>query len=172
MNYFKAIDPTLKTHIFSYSDTDSMHILDNHAQKLKGLGMIKSKNEASLGYLCSDIDNEGIIIYENNLAPKTYFYEYIDNKNDIHDKDNGTMKGKGIPHKCLNYKMYNDHKNIEPVKFSGLRKKHLNLTKADKKSGVNLFSIVNSNQQRTFMKTTWKGMDLIDNKYYPKNFCI
>ena len=45
--------------------------------------------------------------------------------------------------------MYNDHKNIEPVKFSGLRKKHLNLTKADKKSGVNLFSIVNSNQQRS-----------------------
>ena len=43
--------------------------------------MIKSKEDASLGYLFSDIDNDGIIFYENNLTPKTYFYEYIDNKN-------------------------------------------------------------------------------------------
>ena len=57
--------------------------------KLEKLGMIKTKHEASLGYLCSDIDNEGIIIYENNLAPKTYIYEYIDNQNDVYDKNKG-----------------------------------------------------------------------------------
>ena len=92
MNYMKAVDPTLKTHIFTYTDTDSLHILGEHKNKLEKMGMIKTKKEASLGYLCSDIDNEGVIIYENNLAPKTYFYEYIDNE--IFDKDKGTKKVK------------------------------------------------------------------------------
>jgi hypothetical protein len=171
MNYMKAIDPTLKTHVFTYTDTDSLHMLGNHAQKLREMGMIKPKNEASLGYLCSDIDDEGIIIYENNLAPKTYFYEYINNKNEVHDKDQGTFKGKGIPHKCLSYNMYNDYKESEQiVEFSGLRKKHLNLTKGDIKKGVNLFSIVNSTQTRTFMKSEWGGMTLIGNNYFPKGY--
>jgi hypothetical protein len=171
MNYMKAIDPTLKTHVFTYTDTDSLHMLGNHAQKLREMGMIKPKNEASLGYLCSDISDEGIIIYENNLAPKTYFYEYINNKNEVHDKDQGTFKGKGIPHKCLSYNMYNDYKESEQiVEFSGLRKKHLNLTKGDIKKGVNLFSIVNSTQTRTFMKSEWGGMTLIGNNYFPKGY--
>ena len=105
------------------------------------------------------------------VAPKTYFYEYIDNKNKVYDKDNGTKKGKGIPKKCLNNNMYNDYKNKEQiVEFSGLRKKHTNLTKGDIEKGVKLFSIVNNTQTRTFMKSEWKGMDLIDNKYYPKGY--
>jgi hypothetical protein len=171
MNYMKAIDPTLKTHIFTYTDTDSLHILGEHKDKLMKLGMIKSKEDSSLGYLCSDIDNEGVIIYENNLAPKTYFYEYIDNKNEVYDKNKGTKKGKGIPKKCLEFNMYSDYKEKEQqITFSGLRKKNINLTKADIKNGVGLFSIVNNTQTRTFMKSEWKGMDLIDNKFYPKGF--
>ena len=47
--------------------------------------------------LCFNIDNEGIIIYENNLAPKTYIYEYIDNQNNVYNKNKSTMKAKGIP---------------------------------------------------------------------------
>ena len=35
MNYMKAIDPTLKTHIFTYTDTDSLHILGEHKNKLE-----------------------------------------------------------------------------------------------------------------------------------------
>ena len=80
------------------------------------------------------------------------------------------MKAKGIPKRCLDYKIYDDYKTTEPVKFSGLRKKHLNLTKADIKNGVGLFSIVNNTQQRTFNKTNWGGMVLKDNKFYPKGF--
>ena len=94
MNYMRAINPSLKTHIFTYTDTDSLHIKGEYKDKLEELGMIKTGDECSLGYLCSDIDNEGVIIYENNLAPKTYFYEYIDNKNDVYDKDKATKKEK------------------------------------------------------------------------------
>ncbi len=38
--------------------------------------------------------NEGIIIYENYLAPYTYFYEYIDKKYGVYDKDKVTKKVK------------------------------------------------------------------------------
>jgi hypothetical protein len=100
-------------------------------------------------------------------------YEYIDNKNQIKDQDQATMKCKGIPKKCLNHEMYKNYdennKSCE-VKFSGLRKKHINLTKHDKEINLQHFSIVNNTQTRTFMKSEWKGMTLKDNLYYPKGF--
>jgi len=195
MNYIKAIDPTLKTHIFTYTDTDSIHILGKHADKLRSLGMIKDKKNASLGFLCNDLKYEGIIFYQKNLAPKTYFYEYVDNKNDVYDKNNGVMKAKGIPkqdksrpmydenknllcdkkgdikyEKLLNKNLYDNYKTSDPIQFSGLRRKHKSLTKSDITNGVNHFSIVNNTQTRTFMKSEWSGMNLINNHYYPKGY--
>ena len=80
-------------------------------------------------------------------------------------------KVKEYPKKCLNNSMYNNYKDEEQkVEFSGLRKKHINLTKGDIEKGVKLFSIVNNTQTRTFMKSEWKGMELVDNKYYPKGY--
>lgn len=67
----KAIDPSLARIPFTYSDTDSMHIFGSDYLKLRELGYIKSKKDSQLGYLCSDIDHEGVIISEKNLAPKT-----------------------------------------------------------------------------------------------------
>lgn len=169
--YMKAIDPTLKTHIFTYTDTDSLHILGEHAEKLKKLGYIKDKSKSSLGFLCSDIDNEGIIINETNLAPKCYFYEYIDNKNELHINENGTTKAKGIPHKCLDYKFYTEYDKRDIIcEFSGLRRKHKNLTSKDKEKNLKHFSIINSTQTRQFMKNEWKGMIFKDNFYYPKGY--
>jgi hypothetical protein len=67
--------------------------------------------------------------------------------------------------------MYSEYKETEQiVEFSGLRKKHLNLTKADVKKNVPLFSIVNNTQTRTFMKNDWQGMALIENNFYPKGY--
>jgi hypothetical protein len=67
--------------------------------------------------------------------------------------------------------MYNNYKDEEQkVEFSGLRKKHTNLTKGDIEKGVKLFSIVNNTQTRTFMKSEWSGMNLINNHYYPKGY--
>jgi len=107
------------------------------------------------------------------LAPKTYFYEYIDNKNIIHDKNSRTMKSKGIPHKCLTYEMYDMTNNdINRVcEFSGLKKKHKTLTYADKEKGVNNFSIVNNTQTRIFNKCDWSGFNLSQNIFYPKGYC-
>lgn len=166
LNYMKIIDPTLKTHVFSYTDTDSLHIMGEHYKKLLELGMI----EDSLGYLDNDIKKDGIIIYENNLGPKCYIYEYINNKNELYTDDKAIMKCKSIPHKCLNHTMYEIYKDIEPVKFSSLKKKHTSLTKADIEKGVSFFSIVNNTQKRTFNKTEWAGMNFINNCFYPKGY--
>ena len=70
--YMKEIDPTLQSMIFTYTDTDSLHISGQAYLDLMAKGLIKTKKEAELGYLCSDIKNEGVILKEVNLAPKTY----------------------------------------------------------------------------------------------------
>lgn len=197
LNYMLAIDPSLKTHVFTYTDTDSLHIIGKYAQKLQNLGMIETKKNASLGYLCSDIKNEGIIIFENNIAPKMYYYESIDNKNDLKLKDLGTMKAKGIPcfdkskplknekdelifdangnityKRLLTSNLYlNDYSDKDKeLTFGGLKRKHRTLTKTDIENGLNHFSIVNNTQTRTFNKTTWTGFDLINNNYYPRGY--
>jgi hypothetical protein len=171
LNYMKVIDPSLKTHIFTYTDTDSLHIIGKYADILKEKGYIKSKENSSLGFLCSDIDNEGIIINELNLAPKVYMYEYIQNDNKLCIKDNATKKAKGIPRKCLTYDMYHKYKDEEQiVEFSGLKRKHKNLTKSDINNKVDYFSIVNNTQTRTFMKNNWEGFKLVENLYFPKGY--
>ena len=79
-------------------------------------------------------------------------------------------KGDIIYEGLLSNNLYENYSECEPVKFSGLRKKNINLTKGDIDKGVKLFSIVNNSQTRTFMKSEWKRMDFIDNKYYPKGY--
>jgi hypothetical protein len=165
---------------------------------LAELGYIKSKDNAKLGYLCSDIKKEGVIIYEKNEAPKTYMYEYINNENQVADQECGVMKCKGIPKydksrplyntdgslkidkdgkmvytKLLTSQMYKEHetnKDICKVSFGGLKRKHKTLTKKDIESGVGHFSIVNSYQTRTFMNTSWKGMIFHNGEWYPKGY--
>ncbi len=161
--YMKEVDPTLKSLIFTYTDTDSLHISGEAWAKLHEKGLIKSKKDATLGFLCSDISNEGLILKEVNLAPKTYMYEYLNEKGGYGE----TKKCKGIPQrelKKLTYEKYN-----EPCKFDSLQKK-IKLTKSDVEKGVGHFSVVKVTQTRTFMKTQWSGMALVDNQYFPQGY--
>ncbi len=166
LTYMKAVDPTLKSIPFTYSDTDSLHIFGSAHKKLKELGYVMDKKDVTLGYLTSDIKDEGLIIHEINLAPKLYKYSYINNKNEVRDANNCVMKAKGIPSRCLKSEFY-DTLDPKIVSFSGLKKKHLNLTKADQEKEIKYFSIVNSSQTRTFMKNSWKGMDFINGEWVP-----
>jgi hypothetical protein len=169
LHYIKAIDPTLKSCTFTYSDTDSLHITGENYFKLLEKGYVKEKKNAKLGYLCSDIKNEGLIFYEKNLAPKCYAYEYIDNIGDIKEKENAVLKCKGIKKKCLRDDLYKEEKQ-EELSFDGLQKKHKNLTAADVEAGVDHFSIVNRQQKRTFNKSQWRGMNLVNGEWYPFNY--
>jgi hypothetical protein len=170
LNYMKAIDPTLESMMFTYTDTDSLHITGESYKKLKDMGYIRSGKDVALGYLSCDIDEEGIIISEDNLAPKLYRYEYIDQLNRINgEKAICTMKAKGIPSKCLSYEMY-DKKENKPCEFSGLKRKHKSLTKSDREAGIKNFSIINCDQKRSFNKNSWTGFDQIGNEFFPKGY--
>ena len=169
LHYIKAIDPTLKRLPFTYTDTDSLHIMGSDYIKLKELGYIRSKSDSQLGYLCSDVDKEGIIIHEKNLAPKTYKYEYINNKDELAINNKGVQKCKGIPKRCLKSEYYDMDKPVE-VEFDGLKKKHKSLTKKDKEQGLVNFSIVNSPQTRTMNKSTWQGMLFRNNEWIPHGY--
>ena len=135
--------------------------------KLEELEYIKDKVFSKLGYLCSDIDHEGIIISEKNLAPKTYKYKYINSKNEIGEMN----KCKGIPKKCLRSEYYDLDEPVE-VEFDGLKKKHKTLTKKDKEQGLVNFSIVNNHQKRTMNKSVWQGMQLKDNEFFPHGYVV
>ena len=171
LHFMKAIDPTLKSQCFTYTDTDSLHMFAKDAKKLKKLGFITSKDDAKLGYLCNDIKKEGIIIKELNLAPKTYFYEYINDQDDIKDREDAVMKCKGIPQKCLKPCMYEDYdKQEQKCEFSGLKKINTKVSKKNEELGINHFSIINNTQIKTFMKSEWQGFDIRDNQYYPRGY--
>ena len=154
---------------FTYTDTDSIHIMGKDYKKLVELGYIKDKKESSLGYLCSDIDNEGVIIYEKNLAPKSYKYEYVDNLNTTKTDDDSVMKYKGIPKKNLKNEYYEDEKAVV-VEFSGLKKLNKKLTTKQREKEIKHFSIIDEDRTRTFHKSQWGGMIYKDNEWYPKGF--
>ena len=161
--YMKEIDPTLNSAVFTYTDTDSLHIKGAAYLSLMKKGLIKTKKDATLGFLCSDIKNEGFIIDESNLAPKTYIYTYIDQTGKI----DTTFKCKGIPKRVLEKHDFENHGRAIP--FDGMKKK-IKLTLADREKGVTMFSVCNINQTRTFMKNEWKGMTLVDNDFYPLGY--
>lgn len=160
MQYMKTIDPTLKEMIFTYGDTDSMHIHGQHYHKLNELGLIKSKTNSKLGYMSNDTKNDGLIIREICIAPKCYMYEYIDKDGQIHTSNDAVVKGKGLPsngkmESNFNHSMFEDLEHDATIKFTSLQTKN--------------FSIVEKQMSRTLAKH-WEGFTLIDNHFYPPGY--
>jgi hypothetical protein len=59
LDYMKLISPDLKTHPFTYTDTDSLHMLGIYHKKLREEYSDKLGN--SLGQMNNDIKKNGII---------------------------------------------------------------------------------------------------------------
>ncbi len=169
--YMKAVDPTLKSTIFTYTDTDSLHIKGVDYKKLKALGYIKSKDEAQLGDLTNDIDDEGLIYYEKNLAPKSYNYEYINDNGQIFDNKKSVIKMKGIGKKYLTKEMF-DIEKPHVVKTEGLKKKNKKLNSKDVENGIDYFSVINYEQDKTFYKTQFAPERFINNEWFPVSYKI
>ena len=164
--YMKAIDPTLTSMIFTYTDTDSLHMSGASHQKLLKMGYIQDSSNAELGMLTNDIKKDGLIVKEINLAPKSYRYDYINAEGVWKCGDNGTMKYKGIQGKN-NRAEYYDLDQPVVLKNSGLKKKATTLSKKDKAEGIGYFSICNYEQDRTFNKNPWHPENFLDNQWYP-----
>lgn len=119
--YIMQMDSTLTKSTFTYTDTDSLHIHKKYIQVLIDKGYYVQKKNAQLGLLTSDIDNNGIILMEQNLGPKSYLYEFLDEEGLFND----TKKTKGIPKKALNKEMFNNasDKFLENIKNQNLLKR-------------------------------------------------
>ena len=169
LNLFNELSPHLKECPFTYTDTDSLHITGEKYKKLLNRGFI---HNTKLGY-CSndihnDIDGEGLIIKEINIAPKVYMYEYLTEKGEIRT----TMKCKGIPNKFLAKKYYTSNEMKELKLFedgTGGRLKKISIksiSQSDFNSGLNPLSIIVRPMTRTFNKTQWRGgeIDKLNNK--------
>lgn len=167
--YMKAIDPSLTSMIFTYSDTDSLHILGHHYEKLKQLGFIDESDDCELGIMNNDVKQNGLIIKEKNLAPKSYRYEYINKKGYIANEQDCVMKMKGIQTKTLKYEFYDNQKAVV-LQMQGLTKKGVKLTKQDKVNQLHHFSISNYKQDRTFYKNPWNTSNFKDNQWYPEGY--
>jgi hypothetical protein len=178
----EAIDPSLKTPVFNYTDTDSLCIKGEHYFKLKEMGLIRDHTQ-DLGYLCNDLKNDAIIVKQIALAPKTKLDVYIDKNGKI----NSSIKTKGIPLKTIKDDMEQSEKEIikeqlkqlefcfernreKKIEFDTLKRIHTKITSKQQEQGIKDFSIVSQTNIRTFNKSKWGGMELINNEYYPKGY--
>ena len=169
MLYFmKQIDPTLKSTIFHYTDTDSMFITKENYYKLRKIGSVPENEK--LGYLSNDCDNDGIVIEMKALGPKSYFKTTLDKYGNINDE----CKSKGIRLKdtlgtkntLLKKEMY-IKEEAEETKFTSFKKCHFKLSSHDKTAGINPLSIKKMEVCRTFQKNHWTGMKSAGNQFLP-----
>lgn len=162
LHYMSEMDPTLKEFTFSYTDTDSLHCHGKYAKSLKDNGWLVRKENSQPGLLCSDCDNEGIIIAEINLGPKSYMYTYIDECGNVEV----VMKTKGIPQEYLKMDMFIKEAETLIKMDNRIKKTGSHPTKSNLDQSISYFSIYNENMTRTFLKNKWKVYDLIDNNFY------
>ena len=167
LDVFRSIDSTMENQIFTYTDTDSLHIHCSKIQKLHDKGMIYPKG---LGQISNDCKEEGKILFEVNLAPKLYMYYYINQLGEFKT----VMKSKGIPYHTLFEELFlnetpttlhftNNFKKVSTRKID-IRDKEKNII-TDRNELEN-FDIVKVEMERTFLKSDWQGMSLEDNIFY------
>jgi len=164
LEVMEAIEPGLRNHFFTYTDTDSLHI---HASKLPGL-QEKGWLKEGLGMLSDDAKG-GRIFREINLAPKLYMYLCLMPNGDIKT----IMKSKGIPQQYLSPHLFEDADTLvdedKVVRMEHRLKKvgfGRNLQLAWRK--YDAFSILSVDMERTFYKNMWFGMQFEDGKWFPK----
>ena len=173
MSLFEDIDPSLESHLFTYSDTDSAHI---HRKTLETLKNRKNPHtgkywlDTGLGCLSNDYDDDAKLLFERNWAPKNYFNIYVTNKGELLD----TRKNKGIPQKLL--EQYSDYwtsaqdivmkDNHQHIKKAGFK-----TTKKQKEDGVKAFDVIAVPFSKTWRPKWQNGTSsLKDNLFYPKGY--
>lgn len=147
-NIQKSIDPSLTQPVFYYTDTDCFHV---HSKDLPKLDKFMGDN---LGQLNSDLKNEGIILEGIYLAPKQYSVCYIDNKNQILNKN----KCKGISKKYLESQFYQNALKGKSTEVKMIdRFKKIAFKQNSKQLDYSKFSVHLEDIDRTFYKNEWNG---------------
>lgn len=81
------------------------------------------------------------------------------------------IKRKDYLKKLLNKELYTNEKKTK-LSYFGFKKIGSKVYKPDRKNGFDHFTIKPVMNTRTFLNSTWQGMDLINNKFYPKGYKI
>jgi hypothetical protein len=144
---FERCTAGMKQANFTYTDTDSIHMLGTAYKDM----LVKHPERfgSELGQFSNDIKGKDpIIVAEYCLAPKCYMYVYIDKAGKVGLK----KKVKGVP-KCVMKKIsVEDFKNEREKRldFESLKKNMFNQSAP--------FSIQNVKAHRTFLKNKWSKM--------------
>lgn len=172
LEFMKEIDPTLESCVFSYHDTDSLHIKADAYHKLLQKGFVQESGDSDLGMLCNDTKKDGLIIYEKNLGAKNYMYIYLGNDGVVYQeyKCKGLMKTDRLDGNkpILTPDLYEDEnsKALEYKSFQRIMKP----TKAQREIGLTSGDIRTVVNKRTFLKNGYDRMIYKDNNYYPMGF--
>ena len=161
LKFAEIISPDLKDVLTQYIDTDSMKLLAKDFEKLEKAGVV---DNSKLGYMGNDCEDDAVIFWMKNLAPKNYDYMSIDKFGRVVT----TMKTKGIGKNKLEHKWFLEEKKQE-VEWMAFKKTSLNLTKKEKKENLSYFDIYLKLLQRTW-NPVWKRGQLYKNIFFPIGF--
>ncbi len=157
----KSIDPSLTQPVFYYTDTDCFHV---HSKDLPKLEKFMGDD---LGQLNSDLKKEGIILEGIYLAPKQYTVCYIDNENNIINKN----KCKGISTKYLEAQFYRNALKGKSTNVKMIdRFKKIAFKQNNNQLDYSKFSVHLEDIDRTFYKNEWNGRVWNGNTSVPIGF--
>ena len=166
LDLVRQLDPTLTQPVFTYTDTDCLHLPSSLAQKLEGQrNPLSNKlwSEPGLGGLTNEYKT-GKIVQEVCLAPKQYATVYLTDDGQLHT----TLKCKAIPQLLLQLEMYLQQES-EPVEMTDrLKKVGASVSRSQQRAGFQPFDIQHvDTMRRTFSTDVWGGMKFDGQRWTP-----
>jgi DNA polymerase type B, organellar and viral len=161
--YFDSADINKQTENSPYyTDTDSIQI---HQRNLKG---IELNNE--IEGISDDLGDNCKILYGGWIAPKLYFFEYVEKK-DGKEVIKYHLKGKGIPKDQLTIEMFESMMSGKSVNVEMERNfKRINVNRNSKQQNIDNFSILKlESLNKCINSTPWTGRHFIGNNSVPNH---
>ena len=143
-----------------YTDTDSIQI---HQKNLKALTLDKE-----IGGISDDLGDNCKILYGGWIAPKLYFLEYVEKKND-QENIKYHFRGKGIPKEQLCLETFERMMKGESIQVQVNRDfKRIHVNRNSKQKQCENFTIAKLEALlKVINKNPWKGRHFIDNASVP-----
>jgi len=144
IDFIDALDPTLKSSCFYYTDNDSLFIEAKYLKNLteKNLLVVDGEKNAvnQMGRGKNDIKDGKLVIKAKFVKPKTYYYTYVSYDGEIKN----IIKSAGVPRSFVN--------------------QNKKLIIKDYFDQMGQISFVNKAGEKTYSASLWKGMNFNPDK--------
>ena len=143
-----------------YTDTDSIQIHQNN------LTHLTLNNE--IGGISDDLGDNCKILYAGWIAPKLYFLEYVEKRNDV-EQIKYHLKGKGIPKDQLSLEAFEEMMEGRTIRVQANRDfKRIHVNRNAKQQQCENFSIAKLDAlTKTINNTAWNGRYFVGNASVP-----